>query len=138
MISSESSFTEMSNLQGDSVKIENFRKSFHFLTGNLTNFRLEKSFFIKKKNPIRPELESIFIYPNPTLIGSTIIINADIPEFNKIVIFNSEGRLIFEKSLTQSRQIVLPNPILSSGIYFVRLQQDNKPVSDWAKLMVVD
>lgn len=137
ILSSAISNTEVANIPRDSIEINQLVRNFNPITGGFSHFHVNRSYYIQKKDHYSgPPLGSIFVFPNPNTIGSNLIINADTPPFNKLVIYNSTGQLVYEKNVEDALQLVLPNPIQTRGIYFVRVQFDDKPISDWQKLIV--
>lgn len=137
MLLSENSNIEKANLSRDSIEIQQFSKHFGFNSGNLSHFNFQRLFYRRSQySDPKKDLESIFIFPNPNNVVSNIFINTPTTAYNKLVIFNGNGQLIFEKSVPYSDQIIIPNPINVPGIYFIRVQLDDQAISNWQKLIV--
>lgn len=74
-------------------------------------------------NPVS-ELRHVEVYPNPSL-GSISFKGASVTTFEKVSIFNSEGRLLLQKvAFPSSSPLNLSR--LSNGLYMVRIESDSR------------
>jgi len=73
---------------------------------------------IEKRSP--PASFDLSVYPNPA--NGIFTINAEVPEVSKVEIYNITGEKLWEKSIEKGRHRITPTIELSSGIYFIRLE----------------
>jgi len=71
--------------------------------------------------------ESIVLYPNPTSNVLNIKLKGD-QEFDSVKIMDISGRIVLEKIISES-DITLPVSDLTTGIYFVSIELENKLIA---------
>jgi len=104
----------------------NYIDYFNYFDASCTTLRRYKytydsTFDTKINSPIKKELISLSIYPNPISQNQTFIsLNPDMP-YTRYKIVSSLGLVIYQGNLSNSSQILLPNS-LAKGFYFLQVE----------------
>jgi flagellar basal body P-ring protein FlgI len=70
-------------------------------------------------------LNNFTIYPNPALEEITINGLGDVKEF-QVSIYDSNGKLMLDKSILNNQSINLNGVLFSQGIYVVKIRSGNQ------------
>lgn len=102
---------------------------------DLYNFRIRKISNITSIEKVNTD-NSIVIYPNP-FTEQTIIQTNDFNDNTTLTIYNSYGKTVKQVSNISGKTVHFFRDNLSSGLYLVRLSNDNKALSE-CKLVISD
>jgi glucose/arabinose dehydrogenase len=103
------------------------------LTSN-TVYRIASTGAVATNDPIEPKENTSFIHPS---IITKNILHLELTEpFNTMEIIHINGQIVYEKQLPkQAQPMDVPIPILTAGIYIVRLKSQSKRV--YQKIVVL-
>lgn len=82
-----------------------------------------------------PEIEAI-LFPNPLTSSSTIEVSDEMEPNYKVIIYDNVGKVVYRsENLSSKKHLLNRSMFKSSGIYFIRIESDNRKSKQF-KLLV--
>ncbi|MDA9773931.1 T9SS type A sorting domain-containing protein [Saprospiraceae bacterium] len=137
ILTGEVSNKEIANETRDSIFVHEFRKGFDFNSGAVNFFNSRKFFYSKKNNPpVDIILSNIYIHPNPVSANGQIFVNTQAEDYDRYVIVNSLGQIVKQEPINYTFEAVVNCDLNTSGLYYIRLQLGETPVTEWSRIVI--
>ena len=95
--------------------------------GKIDAFGMMTNCALTTNNPVLPNENALQLFPNPVNSGQSFELHYNTTDqFSQIEIYSVNGELIFSQAVSKDQtSITIPGNLLSSGVYVVKLRNEN-------------